>query len=128
MSVRELLNPSVRSPKSALERHHLFPRQYLKKIGIQDLRDINQIANYTLLEWKENIDISDRPPSDYAPALEKRFTPADLTRMYELHGLPALWFDMSYPDFLAERRKRMAAIIRNGFECLQKGNIEKVVL
>ncbi len=121
MSVRELLNPSVHAPKPALERHHLFPRQYLKKIGIQDRHDINQVANYTLVEWKENIDISDRPPADYAPALEGRFTPAELIRMYELHGLPAQWYRMPYTDFLTERRKRMAAIIRKGFERLQTG-------
>jgi len=121
MSVRELLSPNVRAPKSALERHHLFPRQYLKKTGVKDHHDINQVANYTLVEWKENIDISDRPPTDYAPALEERFTPGELTRMYELHGLPAQWYRMPYADFLAERRKRMAAIVRKGFEHLQKG-------
>lgn len=121
MSVRELLNPNIHAPKSALERHHLFPRQYLKKIGVQDRHDINQVANYTLIEWKENIDISDRSPAEYAPVLEGRFTSTELNRMYELHGLPAQWYRMSYADFLAERRKRMAAIIRQGFEYLQKG-------
>jgi len=121
MSVRELLNPSVHAPKSALERHHLFPREYLKKIGIQDRHDINQVANYSLVEWKDNIDVSDRPPAEYAPVLEQRFPPAELARMYELHGLPAQWYRMAYPDFLAERRKWMAAIIRKGFEHLQKG-------
>lgn len=119
MGVRELLTPSVQAPKSALERHHLFPRNYLKKIGIHDRRDINQVANYTLVEWLDNIDIRDQPPSKYAPAYEARFQEAELARMYELHGLPWQWYRMNYQDFLTERRKRMATIIQKGFESLK---------
>ncbi|MEJ5203018.1 MAG: DUF262 domain-containing protein, partial [Anaerolineales bacterium] len=46
MKVRDLLNPATQANKTSLERHHLFPREYLKKIGIQERRDINQVANY----------------------------------------------------------------------------------
>lgn len=119
MKIKELMNPTVRAYKAALERHHLFPRKYLQKIGIKDRHDINQIANYTLVEWTDNIDISDRPPAEYAPHLEKRFEEAELALMYELHGLPKQWYLMPYAEFLAERRKRMAAVIRRGFENLQ---------
>ncbi|GAB4481018.1 MAG: DUF262 domain-containing protein [Anaerolineales bacterium] len=122
MSVREMLNPTVHAPKAALERHHLFPRQYLKKTGMEDRREINQVANYALVEWKDNIDISDRPPAEYAPRMEERFTGAELARMYELHGLPQQWYHLPYADFLAQRRKRMAAIIQRGFEQLKKAN------
>lgn len=31
MTDREVLSPTVHVPKASLERHHLFPRQYLKK-------------------------------------------------------------------------------------------------
>lgn len=120
MTVREMLNPTVHGPRSALERHHLFPRKYLKKVGIEDRRDVNQVANYTLVEWRDNVETSDRPPAEYAPALEGRFTPAELTRMYELHGLPEGWYRLPYAEFLAERRRRMAGVIRQGFERLQR--------
>ncbi|ADW22182.1 MULTISPECIES: DUF262 domain-containing protein [Thermus] len=121
MTVREMLSRSMRGPRSALERHHLFPREYLKKVGIEDRRDINQVANYTLVEWRDNAKASDRPPAEYAPALEERFTSAELARMYELHGLPEGWYRLPYTDFLAERRRRMAGVIRRGFERLQSG-------
>lgn len=123
MKVKELLTPTVQAPKSALERHHLFPRQYLKRAGIQDYHDTNQVANFALVEWKDNIDISDQPPSEYAPKYEKLFSEDEISRMYEFHALPERWYQMPYADFLAERRKRMAAIIRRGFEHLQKGII-----
>lgn len=119
MKIKELMNPTIKTHKSALERHHLFPRKYLQRIGIKDRHDVNQIANYTLVEWADNIDISDCPPEEYAPQMEKRFTNAELDYMYELHGLPKEWYRIPYSDFLTERRKRMAAIIRKGFERLQ---------
>ncbi|MCX7973183.1 MAG: DUF262 domain-containing protein [Candidatus Aminicenantes bacterium] len=118
MMIKELFNPAIRPPKEPLERHHLFPRGYLKKIGIKDRRDVNQIANYALIEWKDNIEISNSPPSEYAPIKENLFTADELALMYEMHGLPEQWYLMPYAEFLAERRKRIAAIIRKGFERL----------
>ena len=34
------------------------------------------------------------------------------------HALPEGWESMSYPDFLHERRKRIAMVIRDGFKTL----------
>ena len=73
IDVRVLVNPSIHATKSALERHHLFPRAYLQNIGIGDLRDINQVANFALVEWKDNIDIRDQPPSAYIPQYLERY-------------------------------------------------------
>lgn len=118
MRVRDLLDPASRGQKSALERHHLFPRKYLERQAITDHRDINQVANFALVEWHDNIDISDRPPSEYAPEYEHRFPVERLREMYRYHALPERWYTMDYADFLEERRRRMAAIVREGFQLL----------
>ncbi len=118
MKVTALLDPSTKAKKSALERHHLFPRNYLRRQGTTERREINQVANYALVEWSDNIAISDQPPKDYVPQMEQRFSVDELRRMYELHALPEKWYELSYVDFLAERRKRIAAVIRKGFEQL----------
>jgi len=68
------------------------------------------------LEWPDNIDIGDASPSEYVPKLRQRFSQSQWQIMHELHALPEGWENMQYGDFLAERRKRMAAIIRRGFE------------
>ncbi|MDL1859786.1 DUF262 domain-containing protein [Betaproteobacteria bacterium PRO7] len=116
--VNDLLDPAIRATKKALERHHLFPRAWLEAQGESDLKVINQIANFALLEWPENIAIGDAPPSEYVPKLRGRFAPADWQRMHELHALPDAWESMAYADFLAARRRLMASIIRRGFETL----------
>ncbi len=117
--VSDLIDPTIKTKKKALERHHLFPRAHLKVLGIEDLKQINQMANLTLLEWPENIDISDDDPAVYVPAYRDLFSGRSWKAMHELHALPAGWEDMSYDDFLTERRKLMAKIIRTGFETLQ---------
>jgi len=120
MKVRELLGPLVQAKKRPLERHHLFPREYLKRVGVHDQRDINQVANYALVEWHDNVSIGDRPPAEYAPHLERRFSPEQIATMYRLHALPKNWYCMDYFQFLEERRKRIAAVVREGFMQLAK--------
>ncbi len=64
-----MLDPSVHANRPAVERHHVFPKAYLETIGITDTRDTNQIANYALLEWGDNADISDSAPVEYQPVM-----------------------------------------------------------
>lgn len=115
MKVSELLDPALRAKKSAIERHHLFPKNYLKIQGITEIRDTNQIANYALVEWVDNIDISDMSPSEYLPKYAARFSNTELEEMFYWHALPKYWEGMNYEDFLVARRKAMAQVIRDGF-------------
>lgn len=123
MKVHDLLDPAIKANKSAVERHHLFPKGFLRKQGITGQRDTNQIANYALVEWVDNIGISDSSPEDYFPkyAARLRLEPGELTQMYYWHALPDGWEQMPYRDFLEARRKGIAQVIRNGFERLAVG-------
>jgi len=116
--IADLLDPSLKPKKKLLERHHLFPRAWLEKQGIYDLKEINQQANLALLEWPDNIDISDAPPFEYVPELKNRFPENVLREMYEMHAIPENWETLPYEDFLRQRRKLMAALIRRGYEAL----------
>ena len=63
MKVHDLLQEGLRSKKSPLEIHHLFPKAYLISIGITEQQQTNQIANYALVEWSDNIKIADTAPA-----------------------------------------------------------------
>jgi hypothetical protein len=117
--VSDLLDPAIKSRKKALERHHLFPRAWLESQQVDDLKRINQVANFALLEWPDNIDISDDSPMEYVPKIQNRFSAGEWNVMYEHHALPNSWHTLSYDDFLNKRRQLMAAIIRKGFESLK---------
>ena len=117
-SVADLLDPPAQGRKKALERHHLFPKKYLKKQGFESVRDINQIANYALLEWDDNISISDSPPAVYWEMYANRFDDSTLTAMMRLHALPNQWWTMSYDRFLVARRPLIADVIRAGYQRL----------
>ena len=86
-TVGDLFDPTVRTKKKALERHHLFPRGWLERNGVEDRRQINQVANYALLEWPDNLDIGDSPPSEYVPKLRQRFADTEWKTMCDAHAL-----------------------------------------
>lgn len=119
--VSELMDPATQARRAALERHHLFPRGFLKAAGVTDLRDVNQIANFTVVEWGDNGKISDSPPSEYVPKLSSRFSAQEMTQMREWHALPEGWENMDYEKFLRSRRELMAKVISNAYAALTKG-------
>jgi hypothetical protein len=116
--VAELLDPATNAQRSALERHHLFPKAHLRTLGVTDTRDTNQIANYALVEWGDNAEISEEPPTTYLPVMKTRCSPKDLERMYYWHALPDQWEALPYAEFLIRRRERIAAVIRDAYEKL----------
>jgi len=119
-TVADLIDPAIKTKTKALERHHLFPRAWLERNEVTERTDINQMANYALLEWPENIDISDEAPSDYLPEIRKRYVgkEQEWVKMLADHALPEDWEQLNYHSFLEKRRKLMAAIIKRGFESL----------
>jgi hypothetical protein len=116
--VAELLDPATNAHRNALERHHLFPKEHLRTLGIADTRDTNQIANYALVEWGDNAEISEEAPAKYLPIMKARCSPKDLERMYYWHALPDHWETLPYSDFLIQRRERIAGVIRDAYEKL----------
>ena len=117
-SVSEMLDPTWQAGHRNIERHHLFPRSHLEKMGITETREVNQIANYAYVEWTDNVQISDRAPSDYVPSLVERLSETELARMNRYHALPEGWESMEYRAFLGRRRELIAQIVREGYQRL----------
>lgn len=119
--VGDLYDPSLKTKKKRLEKHHIFPRNYLiSKYGFDKNKDkakINQIANLTFLEFEDNIDISDDSPNKYYSEIKnkKDFSEDELKHMLSQHAIPDNFYQLEYEQFLIERRKLMANIIRKAF-------------
>jgi hypothetical protein len=117
VKMKDLLSPEFSAPRS-MERHHLFPKKYLKDIGVTQPRQTNAIANMAFLDWAENAKISDAPPASYLPLMSS-LVPADrFARQVEDHALPIGWEQLDYPTFLERRRDLIAGVIRRGFSTL----------
>lgn len=116
--VSKLFEPGTDGNRKSLEKHHLFPKAYLKKLGYNDSK-INQMANYAFIDWKDNMEILDEAPSVYYPVICAGKTDKQIRVMEEENALPNGWEHMPYEDFLAERRKLMAAKIKVAFEILK---------
>jgi len=115
LKVSGLLQEGLRSKKSALERHHLFPKAWLQRNGVTEQRDTNQIANFALVEWSDNISIQDEHPKSYLPRYLQRLKNGDKSIMYYWHALPDNWEHMTYEMFLKERRKLIAIVIKDAY-------------
>jgi hypothetical protein len=120
LTVSDLLQEGLRSKKSALERHHLFPKAWLNRNGVTEQRDTNQIANFALVEWSDNISISDSHPSEYLPLYLTRITDVQKVEMYRHHALPDNWETLSYFEFLIQRRKLIAGVIKDAYALIKK--------
>ncbi len=119
--VVDLLDPTPKGDKSAAERHHLFSKKFLKGKGITSPRDANQIANFALVEWGDNVSISGSGPEEYWPVFSKRFSESELAQMCHWHALPVNWYKLEYREFLEARRKLIARIIKEGFAHILHG-------
>lgn len=125
--VSELLDPYTQAHRSSLERHHLFPKAFLKSQGITDSRDTNQIANFTMVEWGDNAKISEKPPLEYVPELSKRFSSQEMEQMRCWHALPEGWETMDYWVFLKRRRELMAKVISDAYQLLAMDGPAKTI-
>lgn len=92
----------------AVEIHHIFPRNWLKKQGLGDHPDLDTLANFAFLSKHDNIKISDGDPADYLDQadpqeLEAQWVPTE----------PSLWRAERFDDFCAERRSLLAAALND---------------
>jgi hypothetical protein len=118
--LQNLLDPPAQGARSASEAHHLFPEAWLKARAIKEPRRVNQVANLADVGWHENSSIGGRGPADYVPRVRQKLGIDDdrWGRLCAEHALPLGWEAMEYEDFLRERRRRMADIIRAAFRQL----------
>ncbi|MDD2883186.1 MAG: DUF262 domain-containing protein [Rhodoferax sp.] len=112
--------------------HHIVPKDYLQKNGYPDRGDYNQVANFVLTETSINISISNKSPSTYMAEVDTQIKSGvltlgeitdavDLVRNLVENAVPAKLSTVdasSYKEFLVERRKLMAATIRDYYQTL----------
>jgi hypothetical protein len=118
--LQDLLDSNVDAGRSAREGHHLFPKAWLETHGVRERRLINQVANLADVGWFENSTISAQSPERYVPRLREQLDISDDAwgRLCAEHALPLGWEKMEYVDFLRERRRKMAEIIRVAYGTL----------
>ena len=112
--------------------HHIVPKDYLQKNGFPDRGEYNQVANYALTETSINISISNKPPLIYMAEIDAQIQTgklslgeitdaADLVKNLAENAVPPGLASVSagsYAELLDERRKLMAAVIRDFYQTL----------
>lgn len=107
--------------------HHIFPKKYLQKNGMNNRKEYNQIANYVYTQSEINIKIKDSAPCEYMSKMKKQVNggvvvyggitdAGDLKKNLAECCIPEIFAEMDYTgykEFLKQRRIRMAAYIRD---------------
>ncbi len=93
----------------SVEYHHIHPSSRLK--NDYSKAEINDLANLAFISDKANRKISNRPPAIYFDDLD----PDDLQRHF-VPLEPGLRTIDRYPDFIAERRRRLAEAMNDLLE------------
>lgn len=108
--------------------HHVFPKNYLIKHGV-DRSDYNKIANFVYLRDDINIKVSDLEPAIYmAKAKEYKgafgsdiMSDSELANNLHSNAIPESLISATHEDFIdfmEERRKLMALIVKEFYETL----------
>ena len=112
--------------------HHIFPKKYLQKYGVNNRNDYNQIANYVYTQSEINIKIKDDAPCEYMANMRKQVAGegsfyGSITTMEDLEAnlvencIPVEFMEMDifdYALFLDTRRTMMAQYIRDYYRSL----------
>lgn len=78
------LEKDLSSKLDLKNKHHVFPRKFMQGHGYQ-LKDINPLVNICLLDFSENIDISDDPPWVY---LKRYSNKNNFHKILKSHAIP----------------------------------------
>lgn len=112
----QLLLMGSSGSKKALDKHHLFPDNYLKSRGYLSQR--SNRGNFTLVDYQNNIYISDDAPSEYVRKYRDSLGEDEYRRNCEEHALPIGFEDLDYEEFLGRRRRLMGELVKRAYERL----------
>lgn len=112
----QLLLTGSSGSKKALDKHHLFPDNYLKAKGYLSQR--SNRGNFTLVDYQNNIYISDDAPNEYVRRYRDALGEDEYRRNCEEHALPVGFEDLDYEEFLGKRRQLMGELVKGAYERL----------
>jgi len=123
-----LLHTKLIGSSYRLHKHHIFPRDVLKKHGyykeIEKKKMVNEIANRAFLTERANIQIRNSEPVEYLPEVMERYSKALKKQL--VTEKEDLWKIENFEDFLRDRRKKIADEINKFMKKLIESDIPKM--
>lgn len=105
--------------KNFLDVHHIFPKNYLHKVyDLSRVSEVNQVANYVYLHYNDNIKISDLEPREYYKLMSDVYGEEKIKAGLKENDIPENFYELTYEEFLSQRRRLMADFIREYFNSL----------
>lgn len=106
----QLLHSKLIGGSYRLHKHHIFPKDVLKRHGyykeIEKKKMVNEIANRAFLTERANIQIRNAPPEKYLPKVLERYPKALKAQL--VSEKEDLWKIDNFDMFLRDRRNKIS--------------------
>lgn len=126
----QLLHSKLIGNSYRLHKHHIFPKDVLKKHGyykeIEKKKMVNEIANRVFLTERANIQIRNTLPEKYLIKVMEKYPKALKSQL--VSEKDDLWKVDNFETFLKDRRKKISDEINKFMKNLVDGDIPKLDL
>jgi len=117
-SIETMLLLGASGTKKIYDVHHIFPKNFLQKNGYTE-KDYDKRANFTILDYETNIDISDDAPEKYVKRYKEKTEPNIFNSTMAQNAVPLDITELSYEKFIEDRKKLMVKIVKAAYESIK---------
>lgn len=104
--------------KNNYDYHHIFPKHFLELQGYSR-KDFDKRANFVILDYQTNIEISDKNPKEYIPEFKNKLNSEIFKSTMEQNAIPENITELTYEQFIEKRKDKIIQIFRNAYDMIK---------
>ena len=113
-AIENLFNLGASGTKNNFDFHHIFPKHFLEEKGYTS-KDFDKRANFTILDYQKNIEISDKNPQVYMAEQAQKMQPDAYNTSLKQNAIPLNVTDLTFEQFIEQRKDLMIQIVRDAY-------------
>ena len=113
-AIENLFNLGASGSKNNFDFHHIFPKHFLQEQGYTS-KDFDKRANFTILDYQKNIEISDKDPQVYMVEQAQKMQPDAFNASLKQNAIPLNVTELTFEQFIEQRKDLMIQIVRDAY-------------
>ena len=117
-SIESMFSVGASGTKNNFDYHHLFPKHFLEQQGYSS-KDYNKRANFVILDYQTNIDISDKNPKEYIKEYKDKLNSETFATTMQQNGIPEDVIELTYEQFIEKRTANIIKIVHLAYDTIK---------
>lgn len=117
-AIENLFNLGASGTKNNFDFHHIFPKHFLQEQGYTS-KDFDKRANFTILDYQKNIEISDKDPQVYMVEQAQKMQPDAFNASLKQNAIPLNVTELTFEQFIEQRKDMMIQIVRDAYNTVK---------